>query len=190
MSPFYNSTKPQRLNEDSPDGASIGANCSDFPDCLQARMGGLDTGTLARLSIAFAAGHLLSLKIMDALFRRLGVGRNVRILDDAFGSKVNSDAPGRRVRRVIVAILPNHRYLTLAILLNCPANAVIGGDGGLALLNGMSPEITWLRFFLTIALATAPPPILVLLGLMNVEPLLRHHGFIHDLLTTLKQFLP
>jgi hypothetical protein len=147
-------------------------------------------GTLAGLSMAFAAGRLLSPEFVQALLRRLGVDHNIRTLDDALDSAVNGNTGGGRVWRALAPLVLKYRYVTLAVLLNCPANAVIGGGGGLALLTGISRDVTWRRFLLTIAIATSPVPILVLLGLMNVDPLLQHHGFVHDLLTALRRLLP
>jgi len=145
-------------------------------------------GTLVGLSLAFAVGRFLSPKMLDVVLQKLGATDNARTLDDAISRATHNSRHG--ILGKLGTLVLRYRCLALAILLNCPANAVIGGGGGIALLSGMSRDIHWTRFFLTIALAVAPIPILVLLGLMNVAPMLHHYGVLHDLLTALKQFLP
>jgi len=38
-----------------------------------------------------------------------------------------------------------------------------------------------------VAIATSPVPILVLVGLLNLEPLMEHHGYLHDVLTVIER---
>lgn len=64
-----------------------------------------------------------------------------------------------------LAQLDKHRYLALAVGLNLPGNAVVGGGGGIALLCGLSRQFVYRRFLLTVAIAVAPLPLLVLLGI-------------------------
>jgi len=54
---------------------------------------------------------------------------------------------------------------------------VVDHGGGRALLSGMSRQFGWRSFLLTVAIATSPAPILVLAGLLSMEPLMEHHGF-------------
>ena len=147
-------------------------------------------GTLAGLSLAFAAGRLLPPNRLEALLGRLGIGLKLEGFDQAVSAAVTGTASRSGLRQKIATVLLRYRYLTLAILLNCPANAVIGGGGGLALFCGMSRDIRWMRFLPMIAIAVAPVPVLVLFGLLNVEPMLHHSGVLHDALTALKLFLP
>lgn len=71
------------------------------------------------------------------------------------------------------SVLNKFRYLILAILVNTPGNAIIGGGGGIGLVCGMTRSFSWKGFALTIALATLPFPILLLIGLIQVENLMR-----------------
>ena len=60
----------------------------------------------------------------------------------------------------------------------------------MALLCGMSGQFRWRGFLLTTAVAALPLPLLVLSGVIDVQPLLQHHGFVHDLLTRIEgQFI-
>lgn len=54
----------------------------------------------------------------------------------------------------------------LALLLNLPGNSVIGGGGGIALLYGAGRALSWPRFAMTVALATAVLPALFFIGLL------------------------
>lgn len=78
---------------------------------------------------------------------------------DAAGrlAMLTANAPQR-----IVPFLLRHRFLALAAAINIPGNSLIGGGGGIALIAGMSGIYPLPRFFLTIALAVAPIPVLVL----------------------------
>ena len=87
-----------------------------------------------------------------------------------------------RLAGKVGAFLLNHRYLTLGACLNLPGNSVLGGGGGIAFICGLSGQFHWRRFILTIVLATAPIPLLVLFGLVPLEPLLERHGIVHDVL--------
>ena len=71
---------------------------------------------------------------------------------------LHKKAPAR-----IVPHLLNHRYLAIALLLNLPCNAVIGGGGGIGLIVGMSGLITYTRYLLTIAVSISPVPIVIFL---------------------------
>jgi uncharacterized membrane protein YdjX (TVP38/TMEM64 family) len=79
--------------------------------------------------------------------------------------------PTSRFQRLTTR-LRSHPYFTLAIFLNMPGNWVIGGGGGISLLAGMSSYITLIRFTGTVCLAISPVPILVALGMLNLEALL------------------
>lgn len=54
-----------------------------------------------------------------------------------------------------------YRYVNLAVLINIPGNAVIGGGGGIALVSGMSGVFLFPRTVLTLLIATAPIPLAV-----------------------------
>jgi hypothetical protein len=53
------------------------------------------------------------------------------------------------------------RYLLLAVLINIPGNSVIGGGGGIAMVAGLSGLFRLPAALLTLALATAPVPLMV-----------------------------
>lgn len=121
--------------------------------------------TLIALSISFLIGQRIPLqkfakflgwlhlkKARDLILEMepLPPGERVAIL--------HKKAPAR-----IVPHLLNHRYLAIALLLNLPCNAVIGGGGGIGLIVGMSGLITYTRYLLTIAVSISPVPIVIFL---------------------------
>lgn len=73
----------------------------------------------------------------------------------------------RRAPRRWVQALVAHRYLALAVLINLPGNAIVGGAGGIGLLAGMSRIVTLPRYVLTMAIATTPVPLALWLGGMG-----------------------
>lgn len=71
-----------------------------------------------------------------------------------------------RLARLIV----EHRYLALALLINLPGSALIGGGGGILLVAGLSRLFTLGGAVLTILIAVAPVPILVWLFDVRLAP--------------------
>ncbi|MEJ2471258.1 MAG: hypothetical protein P8Y96_09070 [Desulfuromonadales bacterium] len=121
--------------------------------------------TLIALSISFLIGQRIPLqkfanflgwlhlkKVRDLILEMepLPPGERIAIL--------HKKAPAR-----IVPHLLKHRYLTIALLLNLPCNAVIGGGGGIGMIVGMSGLITYTRYLLTIAVSISPVPIAIFL---------------------------
>ncbi len=59
------------------------------------------------------------------------------------------------------------RWLSLALLINTPGNAIFGGGGGIAMAFGMERNVTNTVFFSVITLATLPVPLLVYFGFIQ-----------------------
>jgi hypothetical protein len=143
-------------------------------------------GTLLGLTLAFWAGRILPGSFIGNGLRRLGVDSDASDLDEFLRQSISSAG---RFSSLCATLLKN-RYFTIAVLLNCPGNAVVGGGGGLSLLSGMSKDVSWLHFFAMTAIATSPVPILVLMGMLNIEVFMEHTGLLHDFLTQVKSYLP
>ena len=64
----------------------------------------------------------------------------------------------------VVPYLLEHRYFMIAIILNLPGNALIGGGGGIGLVAGMSRLYPFPKYLLLVGLAITPLPLLFLAG--------------------------
>ncbi|XKH01579.1 hypothetical protein LG325_02045 [Marinobacter nauticus] len=142
--------------------------------------------TFGGLMLAFGVGRTLPEHVVMMWLGRVGValpqGGMAAAVDRMIKPKTMDLSPSRR----LVAILMNHRYLSLAVGLNFPGNAALGGGGGVALLCGVSRQFSFRAFALTLAIAISPVPMLVLAGLLGTEPMMEHHGFLHDGLTSIE----
>ena len=138
--------------------------------------------TIGGLCLAYAAARFLPDQMTSRWVRRLGLSDAAEDPGAAINGMVANAKVAGRLAGKFRSFLLNHRYLTLAACLNLPGNSVLGGGGGIAFLCGLSGQFHWRRFILTVVLATAPIPLLVLSGLVPVEPILERHGIVHDLL--------
>jgi hypothetical protein len=122
--------------------------------------------TVTALLLSFAAGRFVDpLRLIDilALLRlrraqillqhitQLSADRRLQLL-------AGGDRPGA------MRFLLRHRYAVVAVALNTPGNLVIGDGGGIALVAGFSRLFSFRGFALTVALAVAPVPLLLLLA--------------------------
>jgi hypothetical protein len=122
--------------------------------------------TLIALSISFGLGRLFPAHLLVSLLQWLSLTR-------AAASLTNFDAtpPGKRLEYLAaqsptptVPALMTHRYLFLALLLNLPGNALIGGGGGIGMMAGMSRLYSFTAYFFLICVAILPGPTLVILS--------------------------
>jgi hypothetical protein len=145
------------------------------------------SATIGGLGLAYAVGRVLPERVVVELLERLGIAMSREGVASTMQGLIAKSRLGRTAPRTLGALLFDYRHLTLALCLNFPGNAALGGGGGLALLCGLSRQFRWRFFLLTVAIATSPVPILVLIGLLNMEPLMEHHGFLHDVLTRIEK---
>ena len=76
---------------------------------------------------------------------------------------------GQKILRRFGSSLLPYRYLVVGVLFNLPGNSVLGGGGGISLICGVSHLFKWQWFLLTVILVTAPVPLLVFFGLIQLE---------------------
>lgn len=144
-------------------------------------------GTLIGLNLAFGVGRLLPASLLQKWSKKLGLQHNAEDVDDLLERLVRGESWLCRLG----VLLLRSRYVTLAMCLNFPGNSVVGGGGGLSLLSGMSKRlIYWPYFLLVTVIATLPIPLLVLFGLLNIEGVTEHSGWLHDSLDFLFSWLP
>lgn len=121
--------------------------------------------TQVALSLSFFAGRRMPPALAARLLRMLGLDRAGRWLEGL-------DASSVACADVIAArCLPNrwrrawaYRYLSLAVVLNLPGNVVLGGAGGLGWIAGASRLFDAPCYVLTMAIATTPVPLALLLA--------------------------
>lgn len=117
--------------------------------------------TVAALGVSFLLGRKLSPRLISRLLDLLHLHRAsslVRQLEplDYQGrlDYLTAKAPSK-----IVPWLLKHRYLAIAVALNLPGNALIGGGGGISLVVGMSKLVPFRAYLVLVALAVAPMPL-------------------------------
>jgi hypothetical protein len=117
--------------------------------------------TLVALSISFTLGRTIPshwvYRLLNwlHLYRASALVRQLEPLNQPERLRLLSEkAPAK-----IVPFLLNHRYLTVAIALNLPGNALIGGGGGIGLIVGMSKLIPFHAYIVLLAIAIAPVPL-------------------------------
>jgi hypothetical protein len=120
---------------------------------------------LLALALAFLIGRLIPLHLIARLFGWLRMERARRMIET-----LASCPPHTRLMHVLESAsagwarrLLLHRHLAAGIVLNLPGNAMIGGAGGIAMIAGMSHLFRFPLFILTMAIASTPVPILILL---------------------------
>ncbi|WP_372600364.1 hypothetical protein [Amphritea sp.] len=117
--------------------------------------------TLTALMISFIVGRSLSPRLIYRFLRWLHLSRA-----SALVLRLEPLNPQERLQLLrqnlpayLAPVLVNYRYLTIAVLLNLPGNALVGGGGGIGLVAGMSGMIKLPGFFLLVAVAVAPVPL-------------------------------
>ncbi len=120
---------------------------------------------LLALALAFLVGRLIPLHLIARLFGWLRMERARGLINE-----MAACPPHQRLLRVLEETsvgwarrLLMHRHLAAAVVLNLPGNAMIGGAGGIAMIAGMSHLFRFPLFILTMAIASTPVPILILL---------------------------
>ena len=126
--------------------------------------------TLLSLSLSFTIGRLIPL---HGFARFLGWLHLHKVQDlvlqlEPLNSEEKLNFLLRSAPSKVIPFLLKHRYLTIAIALNLPGNALIGGGGGIGLITGMSRLYPFPKYILLVSLAITPLPILLLTGKLPV----------------------
>lgn len=121
--------------------------------------------TVLALVISYLFGRLVPVRVIASLFHTLGQQRAeglVRRLEPLNANQRLEILIAHAPKRIIPTLL-KHRYIAVALALNLPGNAIIGGGGGIALLAGISGLFTFPSYLLTVSLAVLPIPLAVIL---------------------------
>lgn len=121
---------------------------------------------VAALLLSFLVGRFVPPRVSAAAFGFLGLHKaRDLVLDLArLDSRGRLELLSARAPHRVIPFLLRHRYIALAAALNLPGNTVFGGGGGIALAAGMSGLFHTLPYAITIALAVAPLPALILMS--------------------------
>ena len=122
--------------------------------------------TLLSLSLSFAIGRLIPLKNFARFlgWLHLGKAQDLVLKLEPLNHEEKLDFLLETAPSKVVPYLLKHRYFMIAIILNLPGNALIGGGGGIGLVAGMSRLYPFPKYLLLIALAITPLPLLFLAG--------------------------
>ena len=124
--------------------------------------------TLIALAASFGLGRLFPAHLLASFLRWLQLTRAEAMLRsfDAVPPDRRLEFLADRASTRIVPALLKRRYLLLALLLNLPGNALIGGAGGIAMMAGMCRLYSFPKYLLLVAVAILPGPVLVMLSNM------------------------
>ncbi len=126
--------------------------------------------TFTGLSIAYLFGRHVPLGVLKGGFADLGQKRIVRLLErlEPLDHTARLQMLRQGLPRWLQVPLVRYRYLSVALALNIPGNALIGGGGGIAMVAGLSGIFNTRLILVTFALAVSPVPILVMIFGMDV----------------------
>jgi hypothetical protein len=121
--------------------------------------------TVVGLTVSFMGGRLIPESRLQTFLEDLSLKKASRLVEklktldrEQRLSLLLSRAPAKFIPNLL-----RHRYLAIAVALNIPGNTVIGGGGGISLAAGMSRLFGSWRFVLTLAVAVAPVPLLIVI---------------------------
>ncbi|MDF2152946.1 hypothetical protein [Vibrio sp. CAU 1672] len=139
-------------------------------------------GTILGLNIAFAIGRLLPKSILGKCFNKF----DLKIEMDNLPALLDQLTREKHWLSVVGGTLLRNRYISIGLCLNFPGNSIVGGGGGLSMLAGMSHRLVrWPYFLIVSLLAPLPVPVLVLVGLLNIDGVIMHSGWFHELMNTI-----
>lgn len=119
--------------------------------------------TLLGLLLAYMIGRLVPQATIERTFRDLRLTRAAALIarSATLTPQEREHALRDRLPRPLRAPLTRYRYLTLALLINLPGNALLGGGGGLLMAAGLSRLFVPRATLLTLALAVLPVPLVI-----------------------------
>jgi hypothetical protein len=122
--------------------------------------------TLLSLSLSFAIGRLIPLRVFARLVGWLHLSKSKKLILQLqpLNSEQKLDFLLKTAPSRIVPFLIKHRYLMIALVLNLPGNALIGGGGGIGLIAGMCGMFPFHKYVLLVGIAITPLPLLFLAG--------------------------
>lgn len=117
--------------------------------------------TLIALSFSFAIGRIVPPRLVCRFFRWLHLSKASKLIAELepLSQQERLDLLHKKAPSKLTPLLLRHRCLAIAIALNLPGNALIGGGGGIGLITGMSMIVRFRTYITMLALAIAPLPL-------------------------------
>lgn len=123
-------------------------------------------GTVLALTLAFLIGRLVPQRTIIDVFETVRLKRAADLLNQLIplDSEARLEFLLQNASTRVVPFLLRHRFLALAVALNLPGNAIIGGGGGICLVAGFSRLFTFPKYALAVALAVSPVPLILIIS--------------------------
>lgn len=117
--------------------------------------------TTAGLILAYLAGRFMPYAWLHRVFLDLRLTRACRLLDtlQPLEPEQRMDILRQKLPGRLGSLTVRYRYLLLAVLINLPGSALIGGGGGICLLAGLTRLFRIRATIATILLAVLPFPL-------------------------------
>jgi len=122
--------------------------------------------TVVGLSIAFLMGRMVPKKWIESFLTKLEFSQTRDNESEEIVSMLDNFLCHKKWLRTL---LLNYRYLVIGVLFNMPGIYLIGGGGGISLVCGISRNISFKWFLLTVVLAVSPVPLLAFFGVIQLE---------------------
>ena len=121
--------------------------------------------TLIALSVSYLIGKYFPLYLVHRFLQWLSLHKANKLICEMepLERSERLELLNRKAPSKIAPFLLNHLYLTIAVALNMPGNALIGGGGGIGLVVGMSGVVPFYKYFATMAIAVLPVPLTIYL---------------------------
>jgi hypothetical protein len=122
--------------------------------------------TLLSLCLSFAVGRLIPLRALAGFLEWLHLqnARDLLIQLEPLDDEQKLNFLLKSAPMGVIPFLVRHRYLMIAVILNLPGNALVGGGGGIGMIAGMSRLYPFFNFLLLISLSILPLPLIILSG--------------------------
>jgi len=119
--------------------------------------------TLIALSISYTIGRFFPLRLVLRFLKWLYLEKASELITqlEPLDQQERLAFLNRKTPTKIAPFLIKHRFVTIAVVLNLPGNALIGGGGGIGLVVGMSNLVSFYKYFLVMAVAVLPVPLCV-----------------------------
>ncbi len=127
--------------------------------------------TILGLFLSFLAGQYLSYGYLHGVFSDLRMKRACALLEKVqpLSRTDRLDLLKHKLPKVLRPMLLDGRYALIALVLNVPGNALIGGGGGILFVAGLSRLFSVCGMIITLMIAVAPIPIAILV--FGIDPM-------------------